>query len=372
MATRDRNEENQALNTKAEEKQQPETIVDEVGARSCLIANKVTPLIATVALFLAGYSYFTSNHLNQNKITKNQQLTKALHLLEEQQKSFEQQLHSKNNDQQRATHEIEQKIDQLSKQIQNLANQKDNQSQDWLLLKARYYLELAQINAHWSAGANDRSTSELLQQADNILGQINTSDLFEIRQTIAKEILSLKTANKLDVPGLLSQLDALQNSISQISIQAIINTDNDMEAKTEESPSNQAAWKQHWHDSLEILSKLVVIRHNDEPIKPLLSPIYESILKESIRLNLQEAQWALINTNSSAYRLALTQAIATLKRGFNQHLSNTKALLEQLNKLQKTPINPAKFEVNQALLLLNQLIEQKQTTAPAEKREQEL
>ena len=49
-----------------------------------------------------------------------------------------------------------------------------------------------------------------------------------------------------------------------------------------------------------------------------MSPLYESILKESIRLNLQEAQWAILNNNPAVYQLALKQAITNLKRTFNE------------------------------------------------------
>jgi len=375
MATSNKKEENGAVLNEEEQHPNEVKVEQPTVTRSCSVMNTITPLIAIAALIIAGYTYYANYHLNQSVTEENQQLSGVLHQLQQQQSGFEQHINTKANEQQKAHHAVEQKIANVTKQMQILSNKKGNQNQDWLLLKARYYLELAQINAHWSSEANALSTIELLQQADTILGQINTPELFKIRQTIAKEIMSLKTADTIDVPGLLSQLDALQNSISQLNAQTTSNFNVSSNTKEEKAPSNKTSWSTYLHDSLNKLSKLVVIRRNDEEIKPLLSPVYESVLKESIRLNIQEAQWAIIHTNPVAYQLALSQAIATLKKGFNEHLSNTTTLINQLTKLQKVQLNQQKPEIGQALPLLNRLIEQKQITKPEEhnnNKEQEL
>jgi uroporphyrin-3 C-methyltransferase len=361
MATSNKKDESNTIKTT--ETEQP-VIMDSSKpalSRPCSIMITLTPLIAVAALLITGYSYYSSIRLNQSMTKENKQLATELRQLQQQQNGLQQHLSTKTNEQQQTIHEVKQKIADASKQIQSLSNQKGTKNQDWLLLKARYYLELAQINAHWNSSANDHSTSELLQQADTILGQINTSDLFKIRQTIAQEIMSLKTENTLDIPGLLSQLDALQNSVSELNFQTAVNPNNNLNGKEEKSSASEPSWKTHLHDSLGVLSKLIVVRRNDEEIKPLLSPIYESILKESIRLNLQQAQWAIINSSQTTFQLALNQALATLKRGFNEHLSNTAVIINQLIKLQKVQVNQEKPEIGQALPQLNELIDQQMT-----------
>jgi uroporphyrin-3 C-methyltransferase len=373
MATNNKKEESNTIKTT--ETEQP-VIIDSskpAVSRPCSMMNSLTPLIAVAALLITGYSYYSSMRLNQNITKENKQLATELRQLQQQQNGLQQHLSTQTSEQQQTIHEVEQKIADASKQIQSLSDQKGTKNQDWLLLKARYYLELAQINAHWNRSANDHTTSELLQQADTILGQINTSNLFEIRQTIANEIMTLKTNKPLDIPGLLSQLHALQNSVSELNFQTAVNPNHNLNVKEEQSSANESSWKTHLHNSLGALSKLIVVRRNDEEIKPLLSPIYESILKESIRLNLQQAQWALINSSQTTFQLALNQAVATLKRGFNEHLSNTAVIINQLIKLQKVQVNAEKPEIGQALPLLNQLIDQ-QMTKPKDQnnREQKL
>lgn len=317
----------------------------------------ITPVIAFAALFIAGYNYYATHQATEHLATANKQLTTDLNRFKQQQTGLEQQIKEKEDTIQQANQALEQQLNEFSNQVHALSMQKGNQNQDWLLLKVRYYLELAQINAHWSS-LKDGSTATLLQQADTLLAQMNTPELFKIRQIIAREILQLKTNNTIDVPGLLSQLDAVQTNITQLSIQAPSFEPTAPQAQDNSSGSN-SPWKASLKNSLNSLKSLVIIRHNDEDIKPLLSPLYEAILKESMRLNIQEAQWAIINNNPEAYQLALNQALTTLKRGFSIQQTNISAVMKQLIGLQKINLTSEKPEVGQALPLLNQLIEQR-------------
>jgi uroporphyrin-3 C-methyltransferase len=292
------------------------------------------------------------------------QLASKLHEIKQQQNTVEQHIKTNADELQNANTQLEERINDFNKELKSVNQQMGTQDQDWLLLKARYFLELAQINAQWSNNPNELSTINLLEQADTLLTQINTPELFKIRQTIAKELLQLKANPNLDIPGLLSQLDAIQSGITTLTMLVPNPPSNASEEQTE---TTDYSWKKNVQKSLNQLSRLVIIKQNDEEIKTLSSPLYESILKESIRLNIQEAQWAILNDNATAYQFALKQALSTLKRGFNEHLSNTTALINQLTDLQKINITSEKNLVGQGLPLLNQLIKQKQVTKPIDK-----
>ena len=93
---------------------------------------------------------------------------------------------------------------------------------------------------------------------------------------------------------------------------------------------------------MNLLEKMVIIRRDDENISPLISPLYESILKENIRLNLQEAQWAILNNNPAVYQLTLKQAIINLKKSFNKTSQDISSLLKQLQDLQQIKITQDK------------------------------
>lgn len=305
-----------------------------------------------------------------NQSNQNNQINRQLDKLEQNEDKTQAQLEAKTNMFEETRSTLQNQFGELNKQVQAAMSQRFYQNQNWLLLKARYYLELAQINAHWNNSFD--ATISLLQQSDQLLLQLNDPKIFEIRQAIAKDIAELKATPRMDLAGTLSQLDAAQNSLEDLSIASALS---DMKptspaAETPTTSENKTSvWRLRWQDSMNVLSKLVVIRRNDEQIKPLISPALETILKENIRLNLQEAQWAVLNNNTEAYQLVLNQAIKTLKKNFNENAANTAALIKKLNELQQIQLTQKRPEVGvNSLPLLNQLIDSKEPAAkPADK-----
>lgn len=333
---------------------------------------KNKPVIAIGAVLIAigalGSSLYTLklNHQVQNQLANNhRQLTEHIGTLEQNQNKAQELIEMKTNKLEETRAVLQNELDELNKQLQSAMSQRFYQNQNWILLKARYYLELAQINAHWSKSFD--ATTTLLEQSDQLLQQIKDPKIFEIRQAIAKDITTLQTTPKIDTAGILSQLDAAQNSIDTLSVTSTLDN-NKLAPATTDTPETTAGktsiWRLHLQDSMKLLSKLVVIRRNDEDIKPLISPAYEAILKESIRLSLQEAQWAVLNNNAKVYQLVLTQTIAMLKKNFNENAPETVALIKKLSELQQIQLVAQEPEVGlTALPLLNQLISDKEPAA---------
>ncbi|MBI2785397.1 MAG: uroporphyrinogen-III C-methyltransferase [Legionella longbeachae] len=317
----------------------------------------VTIIIALGALCTASYTLFLNKQLLNQLDHENNNFSAQLQQLEHKLDNDQEQFHTKINNTQEIQTQLQSKFEHLSKQVQNAMSQRLYQNQDWLLLKVRYYLELAQINVHWT---NDfDSAIALLQQADHLLTQLNDVKILDIRQALAKDIAQLQTMPTLDIAGVLSELDAVQTSINDINIPFPINNSESATEKSSTSKSTPSAWRLRLHDSVNLLEKLVVIRRNEKDIKPLMSPILETLFKEKINMNLQEAQWAVLNKNPFVYQLSLKQAIKNLKLNFNENTQNTEALIKKLTELQKIQLTEKKPNIDSALPMLNDLIDAK-------------
>jgi len=248
------------------------------------------------------------------------------------------------------------KVRVLNQALHAALQQRGYQTNDWLLLKVRYYLELAQINAHWSD--QTETTVALLQEADALLGTLHDQRLFVVRQAITKEISQLQAAPQLDMTKILSQLDAAQSMVLKLSIKqsfaplAVNDT-------TPPPENTQSTWRNHLSDAMRLLEKMVVVQHHTDDVQPLLTSAYESVLRENIRLSLQEAQWAVLRFNDPMYHLLLTQAILNVNRSFDSHVEGNQALLKYLDDLQKIQLIQQKSMPDESLLLLNQAIELK-------------
>lgn len=253
-------------------------------------------------------------------------------------------------------------VDTLNATLQTAIQERFYQTKDWMLLKAQYYLQLAQINAHWSA--NQQTTMVLLQQADALLASIHDKKLFEVRQAIAGEIADIQSSPGLDITGLLSRLDAAQNSTHTLSIKTDSLTRNQTPHETS-SIKAPSTWHDHLKANLKTLEGLVIIRKHAQPIQPLLREGEAHLLRAIIQFNLQEAQWAVLQTNDSVYQIALNQAIQNINRSFNSNQATTKALLITLNELKQCKLTRAKPKVGASLKQLNQFIEATASKMPA-------
>lgn len=336
------------------------------GSKSFIAIGAV--IIALSALASSLYTLSLNKQLQNQLVDKNSKLTAQLNKLEQNQEHTQTQIEAKANTLEETRITLNNQFSELNKQLQTAMNQQLYQNQNWLLLKARYYLELAQINAHWSKSFS--ATIRLLQQSDQLLQQINDPQIFKLRQAIAKDIAELHAIPKVDIAGILSQLDAAQSSLEKLNIVSALNDSQSEFAitNTSDTPQEKASvWHLRFQDSINLLKKLVIIRHHDEHIKPLVSPAFEALLKANIHLNLQEAQWAVLHDDPKVYQLVLTQAITTLKKNFNETSTNTAALIKKLSDLQHIQLAPPKPAIGvDALPLLNQLIDTKEPIIKSE------
>ncbi|AMP88713.1 uroporphyrinogen-III C-methyltransferase [Legionella pneumophila] len=328
------------------------------GSKYLSLIISVTLLLAVLAIITSIYSIQLDKQFQNHQRIENKKLTDELGRIKADQEAVQKLIDNNANHLRQIQSNLTNKMDSLNKELQTAMKQKLYQNNDWLLLKARYYLELAQINVHWSDNFN--TSVALLQQADDLLKGMNIPKVFTIRQTIAKEIAQLKSISVVDITGILSQLDASQAAINNLSIPSLVQQQEVPNHIATSDESGKTGWRSRLQDSVNFLEKLVVIRRHNENMQPLISPLYESAIKESIRLNLQEAQWAVLNNNSAVYQFALNQAITNLKRVFNASSHNTAVLVKQLHDLQNIKLTQEKPVVGQAIPLINQMIDNKE------------
>lgn len=317
----------------------------------------VTLFIALFALLFAIYATYQSWQLNQQKQT----LTTAIDALGQRQQEV-----GKNLDKVRqffdgAQVRLQKRMDKLNTHINAALQQRLYQKQDWVLLKARYYLELAQINAQWSD--NQGTTAALLQEADHLLQGIPDQGLYQVRQAIAREIALIEALPRVDIAGIMSKLDAAQTIVSQLPISQSIKSPNVAQVANNDVQTTPSAWRTRLRESLNLLEKLVVVRHDTSDIKPILSPLHQALLRESIRMNLQEAQWAVLQNNPNVFEQSLNQALTDITRTFEKSAPPTQSLVKELQALQQITLNPSKPVISESLPLLNQLIESKNKPA---------
>lgn len=245
------------------------------------------------------------------------------------------------------------KMEKIQKNINATLKDSPYKTNDWLMQKARYYLELAGINNTWT---NDYATTQsLLEGADNTLKNISSEEITEIRKTIAAEALKVSTANKLDTIKLLSQLHAISTAIQNIQAKPSVNNTSESAVNADENKAS-ASWREHFKNSLAQLNKLIIVRRTTDASKHILSPNYLAAIRENIKLNIQQMQWAVIERNQEVYNISCKQAMENIETSFNLDAAETKAILEKLEQMQEVDLTLAKAKIGGALHALEKLI----------------
>jgi len=325
-----------------------------------------TMIIVIVMVGLALVTTYENFKTRQGSKKQMQLLISQLTALKNQQMAAKMQMDQTVHNINESQDTLKTQLTHLDKNLHSALQQNLYQTKDWLLLKVRYYLELAQINTHWSD--DFQATNTLLQQADTLLAEFHDESATKVRQAIANEMAQIEATPKPDLAGLLRQLDTAQNQIVNLPIK----TSEGLAQKTSAAPTHNESsqeWRKHLQQTVSLLEQLVVIRHHDADIIPSPSMVYESMIREGIRLNLQEAQWAALQNNEAIYQFSLAQALKNIKHSFNLEQPNTMALVKQLEGFQHVQLAPKKLSLDQSLPLLNQWIESnesQQLSAPGD------
>ncbi|OGV28088.1 MAG: hypothetical protein A3E88_05370 [Legionellales bacterium RIFCSPHIGHO2_12_FULL_35_11] len=335
-------EENQSI-TSSEESPNPYKHTTTVYSS---VIVKIAYFSITIILAITGSIFYTNYQLAKH----DKDLSQKLNQIEIHQVEMQSNL---NQSSERIANEIQQKLKNIKQTLNSAIQEKWYQTNDWVMLKAKYYLELAAINAKWTD--DYLTSSQLLEEADIMLKNIPGDKIVDIRQKIAAELLAINKINKVDHVKILSTISAIQKDLPSISTQTFkaVKQENAIQTKSKD-------WQEHFQNNLKKLSKIVIIKNNSDKLNSLLlTPQYLQTLTENIRLNLQQAQLAVIEQDQEVYELAIQQALDNIKRGYISETTETKSVIEKLTELLSYSIKNPKPEIGVSLTMLNSIINNK-------------
>lgn len=176
---------------------------------------------------------------------------------------------------------------------------------DWQLAEVEYLLRLAHQRVLDTQNA--AVGVELLNAADELLREIDSADLYAIRQQIADDRFALQNASHVDVEGLYMRLNALTTQLGKLVLTQTPALP-DTQAQATEAASNSliSVWQS--------LLSLYRVQVRDPDIKPLLTLGQQVQLQMRAALLLDQAKLALLRARVSVYQAALTSAADLLRQ----------------------------------------------------------
>ncbi len=213
-----------------------------------------------------------------------------------------------------------------------------------LLRQAQQLLEMANISNFWTQ--NKEASIILLQQADSLLAEAHSAKILPVRQAIARQIAEIHSIARVDTAGILSKIDGAIGLVNQLSLNTPLPTHDD------NNTAQSSGWRTHWQKTLAYLKTIIVIRHQkDETYSP---PFQQNLARQLIRINLRQAQLALLQNNQQAYDLALQFTENEIENSLFSKAS-CQALMQQIRELKNTTVTQTAIFNDEALQLLKPL-----------------
>lgn len=253
--------------------------------------------------------------------------------------------------------ETEQRIQAQNKRLMSLAT---TTREDWLLAEAEYLLKLA--NQRVLIERSAESAIGLLEEADKILRDLASPDLFELRKELQRDLVALKLVKNVDLEGVYLKLSALADSLpalpllrpKEMAFQQLT------EVKVEEQSVEPSSLWQRFLTSLGAFSGRLdnyvrVIDHTEVALA-ILPPEQSAYIRLNLRFILERTQIALLRGQSAIYVKSVNDAEQWLLQYFPVSREREQ-FIKVLNELAAIKVEQSIPDISSSLKSLHNYID---------------
>ena len=243
----------------------------------------------------------------------------------------------------------------LAEQRNELARFSATDRESWLLAEAEYLLRLA--NQRLIMTGDTEAAAALLASADAILKQLDDAALHTVRAAVAADLAAIRAVPQLDIEGLYLRLAALIEQADAL----VIFEFPELEAQPMPEPAEdwQGRLQQGYEAALRKLSDYVIIRRRDVPMQSLMDPQWESLVRQNLRMLLEQAQVALLSGNQFLFRESLERSQGWVAEFFESDEAAAKALAREIRLLQDETVQVTLPDTARSLRALQDAVTQR-------------
>lgn len=184
-----------------------------------------------------------------------------------------------------------------------------------------------------------QGASAVLKRLDGLLSEYPGT--IEVRQAIMQDIQTLDSLKPVATEAIYLQLNSVINRIDELVFNAVNLPEETLVIDEHALSEDISDWQQNISNSWnKIVDSFITIRrHEGIAIEPLLTDQERNLINQRIKLNIAQAQDALLSKQASIYFSALSEAKRLTGEYFKQDDDTTKSVLNTLSKLEKEQLN---------------------------------
>ena len=233
---------------------------------------------------------------------------------------------------------LTERIQGTEKNLENLQGVSESARQTWVLSEAQYYLQSA--NTRLQLAGDIATATAALKAADDRLSALGDPSLYQVREMLADEILSLEAIPQPDLAGMALQLASLGEQIPDLPLRTPLP---EIEANPIQADDDKTGVDRAMSKVLQSVKGLVTVRKTGEGITPLMTQQEEYLLVRNLQLQLQSARLALLQKRQSEFQASLRASRLWIDEHFetdNQAVANTLSKLTELEAIDVQPTLP--------------------------------
>ena len=250
----------------------------------------------------------------------------------------------------------------LSSQRDELARFGATDKQDWLLAEAQYLLRLA--NQRLIMADDLLAAKALLHSADQILLDLKDVSLHAVRAAVAADLASIRAVPTRDIQGMYLALAALIEQTDGLVIYEMPIIDSPQALPP--ADNWQGRLQQGYEAALRKISNYIVIERRDVPLGALMEPQWEGLVRQNLRMLLEQAQVALLSGNEVLFQESLQRAQYWLAQLFQADNAAVQALGREISALESRTISVQMPDISRSLVALDAALDRRRQAAGGE------
>jgi uroporphyrin-3 C-methyltransferase len=293
--------------------------------------------------------------------------------LDELNKRWQGQLSTALETMQASTGELDKQSAQLAQTLKALQGQQAEQQAElnrysandrdsWLLAEAQYLLRLA--NQRLIMAGDVVAAQALLGSADTILLELDDVRLHEVRAAVASDLAAVRAVPRVDVEGVYLRLAALVEQAGKLVIFQLP----EQEVGPQQLPADnwQGRLRQGYQAALDKLSNYIIIRRRDVPMQALMDPQWEGLVRQNLRMLLEQAQVSLLSGNEILYRESLERAQHWVGEFFESDEAAARAMSREITALTDVDVATHLPDISRSVQALDAVMKQRVQQGGAE------
>lgn len=238
-------------------------------------------------------------------------------------------------------HTLHTAVNTLKEQEQTILNR--TQHSGWKIAEIHYLVNLAQTRLN---GMRDVKTAiALLTLAEQKIQKLNDPALNTLQESLIKDLAALKNVEPSNLEELWFQVSTIIEQSSKLPLRGIpAQAPAQAPIKSFKNSANKS-WKQAFVDSMKEMTELVKVRHYSKPVDPVLTDAQQAIIKENLRLLLEQIRFSILTTETLIYQQAIHDVEKWIREYFDDNVTEVKNVLAALSTLKTSNLRPELPEI---------------------------